>query len=32
MLLASLGAYKSVPRDGQVNELSVALPNGGISN
>jgi hypothetical protein len=28
----SLGAYKSVPRQSQVNTLSVALPNGGISN
>jgi hypothetical protein len=30
MLLASLGAYKS--RQSQVNALSVALPNDGISN
>jgi hypothetical protein len=32
MLLMSLGAYKSVPRQSQVNALSVALLNGGISN
>jgi hypothetical protein len=32
MLLTSLGAYKSVPRQSRVNALSVALPNGGISN
>jgi hypothetical protein len=32
MILVSLGAYKSVPRKSQVTALSVALPNGGISN
>jgi hypothetical protein len=32
MLLASLGVYKSVPCQSQVNALCVALPNGGISN
>jgi hypothetical protein len=32
MLLASLGAYKSVPRQSQVNALSAALPNSGVSN
>jgi hypothetical protein len=32
MLLASLGAYKSVSRQSQVNAISVALPNVGISN
>jgi hypothetical protein len=32
MLLASLGAYKSVPRQSQVSAHSVALPNFGFSN